>query len=54
MNSMKTAEQWFEIITGLKALSEPEKGLIQEHCTICKQVMKRGRCITSECKYFQK
>lgn len=51
---MKTLDQWFEIITGMPTLKEPQKTKIEMHCTNCKEVMKRGRCINSECKYFDK
>ena len=54
IDNMKTLDEWHEIITGLPAISEPKKGKIEMHCTICKRVMRRGKCINNECKYFNK
>lgn len=61
---MKEIKQRIEIYEGLHEqeflnaiVGMPQKGIetpIKEHCTHCRAVRQKGRCINNECKYYDK
>lgn len=53
---IKSENDWFEIITGVKKMKIPDQSDFrwQMHCTACGEVMIRGKCINNNCKYFNK
>lgn len=51
---MKTASEYVQWIVGKKPIPDAKDFVWEMNCTNCKEVMRKGRCVKKDCKYFNK